>query len=177
MKPLYLELHAYVRHQLRVKYGDEIVSKEGPIPAHLFGNMWAQSWEYTADFSTPYPGKSFPDVTDNMVQQGKLLIIFLSKFLLVTIFQGTMQIGFSVWPMDFLHPLISPRFLNHFGQSQYLRNRTMAGNSSVTPVPGIFTTAKISGLNNAPGLIWKIFSPLITRWDTSSTSYNTKTCR
>lgn len=36
VKPLYLQFHAYVRHQLRKKYGD-VVSEKGPIPAHLLG--------------------------------------------------------------------------------------------------------------------------------------------
>ncbi len=43
MKPLYLSLHAYVRGRLRQKYGD-IVPADGPIPAYLLGNMWAQDW-------------------------------------------------------------------------------------------------------------------------------------
>jgi peptidyl-dipeptidase A len=43
VKPLYLSLHAYVRTRLREKYGD-IVPANGPIPAHLLGNMWAQEW-------------------------------------------------------------------------------------------------------------------------------------
>ena len=45
VKPLYLSLHAYVRNRLREKYGDTVVPATGPIPAHLLGNMWAQSWE------------------------------------------------------------------------------------------------------------------------------------
>ncbi|HEX7578380.1 MAG TPA: M2 family metallopeptidase, partial [Thermoanaerobaculia bacterium] len=44
VKPLYLSLHAYVRHQLRKQYGDAVVPEKGPIPAHLLGNMWAQTW-------------------------------------------------------------------------------------------------------------------------------------
>ncbi|KAH0568973.1 hypothetical protein KQX54_021672 [Cotesia glomerata] len=70
IKPLYLELHAYVRGQLRRKYGENVVSKDGPIPAHLLGNMWAQTWNNIAEFTTPYPGKKLPDVTDAMVEQG-----------------------------------------------------------------------------------------------------------
>lgn len=45
VKPLYVSLHAYVRSQLRKKYGDDVVPADGPIPAHLLGNMWSQSWE------------------------------------------------------------------------------------------------------------------------------------
>lgn len=44
VRPFYLSLHAYVRSRLRDKYG-EVVPAAGPIPAHLLGNMWAQSWE------------------------------------------------------------------------------------------------------------------------------------
>ena len=44
VRPLYLSLHAYVRWKLREKYGD-VVPASGPIPAHLLGNMWAQTWD------------------------------------------------------------------------------------------------------------------------------------
>lgn len=44
IRPLYQQLHAYVRYQLKLKYGD-IVSETEPIPMHLLGNMWGQSWE------------------------------------------------------------------------------------------------------------------------------------
>ncbi len=43
VRPLYVSLHAYVRSKLREKYGD-VVPADGPIPAHLLGNMWAQEW-------------------------------------------------------------------------------------------------------------------------------------
>jgi peptidyl-dipeptidase A len=39
VKPLYQQLHAYVRKRLRDKYGDNIVSEKGPIPAHLLGEL------------------------------------------------------------------------------------------------------------------------------------------
>jgi peptidyl-dipeptidase A len=44
VRPLYLSLHAYVRSKLRAKYGD-VVPANGPIPAYLLGNMWAQEWD------------------------------------------------------------------------------------------------------------------------------------
>lgn len=44
IRPLYQQLHAYVRHALRAKFGD-LISETGPIPMHLLGNMWAQSWD------------------------------------------------------------------------------------------------------------------------------------
>ena len=44
VRPLYVSLHTYVRSQLAKKYGKDVVSENGPIPAHLLGNMWAQEW-------------------------------------------------------------------------------------------------------------------------------------
>jgi peptidyl-dipeptidase A len=37
VKPLYEQIHAYVRGKLRQKYGKDVVSAKGPIPAHLLG--------------------------------------------------------------------------------------------------------------------------------------------
>ncbi len=45
VKPLYEQLHAYVRWKLREKYGPAVVPENGPIPAHLLGNIWAQQWD------------------------------------------------------------------------------------------------------------------------------------
>ena len=44
VKPLYDALHCHVRAELGDYYGEDIVSQDKPIPAHLLGNMWAQSW-------------------------------------------------------------------------------------------------------------------------------------
>lgn len=96
IRPLYQQLHAYVRHALRAKFGD-LVSETGPIPMHLLGNMWAQSWDsvslklniyhsyaiyvYVDEFlsfffslkvfryTAPYPDKKSTDVTDEMIKQ------------------------------------------------------------------------------------------------------------
>jgi peptidyl-dipeptidase A len=53
VRPLYLSLHAYVRNKLREKYGLGVVPEKGPIPAHLLGNMWAQSWDNIYDVLEP----------------------------------------------------------------------------------------------------------------------------
>ena len=55
VRPLYLSLHAYVRRRLREHYGADLVPADGPIPAHLLGNMWAQSWEAITPLLAP-PG-------------------------------------------------------------------------------------------------------------------------
>jgi peptidyl-dipeptidase A len=52
VKPLYDSLHAYVRTRLREKYGN-IVPEDGPIPAHLLGNMWSQDWSYVYPLVAP----------------------------------------------------------------------------------------------------------------------------
>jgi peptidyl-dipeptidase A len=44
VRPLYLSLHTYVRARLVEKYGPQVVPPDGPIPAHLLGNLWAQEW-------------------------------------------------------------------------------------------------------------------------------------
>ena len=63
VKPLYVQLHCYARRGLNKRYGDKIVSKTGPIPAHLTGNMWAQAWGYLYKDLEPYKGVAPIDVT------------------------------------------------------------------------------------------------------------------
>ncbi|MEP7350458.1 MAG: M2 family metallopeptidase [Sphingorhabdus sp.] len=53
VKPLYDELHIYVRNQLNKKYGDAVQAKTGPIRADLLGNMWAQEWGDIYDIVAP----------------------------------------------------------------------------------------------------------------------------
>jgi peptidyl-dipeptidase A len=60
LRPLYLSLHAYVRGQLVKKYGANIVPPNGPIPAHLLGNIWAQEWNNVYDLmDSPKPAESY----------------------------------------------------------------------------------------------------------------------
>lgn len=64
VQPLYLSLHAYVRRRLSETYGTNVVPAEGPIPAHLLGNMWAQSWENLLPVVAP-PSSGAPfDLTE-----------------------------------------------------------------------------------------------------------------
>ncbi|QGY80058.1 M2 family metallopeptidase [Sphingorhabdus lacus] len=53
VKPLYDELHTYVRAQLNKKYGDAVQGKAGAIRADLLGNMWAQEWGDIYDIVAP----------------------------------------------------------------------------------------------------------------------------
>ncbi|XP_014245652.1 angiotensin-converting enzyme-like [Cimex lectularius] len=51
--PFHKLLHGFVRHRLIQFYGQTNVPAEEPIPAHLLGNMWAQSWESLMDILLP----------------------------------------------------------------------------------------------------------------------------
>jgi len=44
VRPLYQDLHCFVRQGLQKTYGKELVPDGAPIPAHLLGNMWGQAW-------------------------------------------------------------------------------------------------------------------------------------
>lgn len=70
LKPLYEQLHAFVRDKLNKKYGSKVVPKDGPIPAHLLGNMWAQNWNNLATELRPFPQKPSLDVSQAMVDAG-----------------------------------------------------------------------------------------------------------
>jgi peptidyl-dipeptidase A len=63
VRPLYVSLHAYVRNKLREKYGDAVVPASGPIPAHLLGNMWAQTWDNVYPLVAPKDADPGYDLT------------------------------------------------------------------------------------------------------------------
>ncbi|MCB9955291.1 MAG: M2 family metallopeptidase [Caulobacterales bacterium] len=70
VKPLYDELHCYVRAELNKKYGDEVVPLDQPIRADLLGNMWAQEWGSIGDFVTVGSGGSAIDLDKALVDKG-----------------------------------------------------------------------------------------------------------
>lgn len=69
VEPLYDSLHCYVRDRLQNTYGEERVPDGQPIPAHLLGNMWAQSWSEVYPLVEPYPGVLDLDVTSALERQ------------------------------------------------------------------------------------------------------------
>ena len=69
VKPLYDDLHCYVRGKLAKKYGADKVSATGGIPAHLLGNMWAQEWSNVYPLVEPYQGQASLDVTKKLADQ------------------------------------------------------------------------------------------------------------
>ncbi len=79
VKPLYNELHCYVRTKLNAKYGDAVVPKNGTIPSHLLGNMWAQQWSNIYPLVEPYKGIASLDVTSALKKQREALFAELRK--------------------------------------------------------------------------------------------------
>ena len=65
---IYKKLHTYVRMKLRKQYGNKMPT-DGTIPAHLLGDMWAQSWVNIHDLVAPFPNKKSVDITDTLKKQ------------------------------------------------------------------------------------------------------------
>src|SRR5512145_777920 len=70
VRPLYTALHTYVRRRLRETYGPRAVPERGPIPAHLLGNMWAQTWENVYPLVAPKDADPGLDLTARLVAKG-----------------------------------------------------------------------------------------------------------
>jgi len=71
VRPLYEQLHCYVRARLVETYGSEVLDPNGPIPADLLGNMWAQQWNNIYDLVAPagVPGTGY-DLTERLEAAG-----------------------------------------------------------------------------------------------------------
>lgn len=66
VKPLYDALHCHVRAELGEHYGTENVPQDEAIPAHLLGNMWAQSWGNVYDLVAPEDADPGYSVTEQL---------------------------------------------------------------------------------------------------------------
>ncbi len=70
VKPLYEALHCHVRARLGEQYGSELVSQDGPIPAHLLGNMWAQDWSNIYPLVAPQETVAAYDLSAILKERG-----------------------------------------------------------------------------------------------------------
>ncbi|WP_407646760.1 M2 family metallopeptidase [Fluctibacter halophilus] len=70
VEPFYEALHCHVRAKLGEQYGTDVVPQQGPIPAHLLGNMWAQTWGNIYDVVKPEEPLEVIDVTAALEQHG-----------------------------------------------------------------------------------------------------------
>lgn len=64
VRPLYTSLHCHVRAKLAEEYGSAVVPPDEPIPAHLLGNMWSQTWANVYDLVGPARSDPGYDLTD-----------------------------------------------------------------------------------------------------------------
>ena len=68
VKPFYDALHCHVRAKLGEQYGADIVPQDKPIPAHLLGNMWGQTWGNIYDLVKPEQKLEVIDVTQALAE-------------------------------------------------------------------------------------------------------------
>ena len=78
VQPLYGQLQCYARNKLADKYGERM-PKDGTIPAHITGNMWAQDWANLYPLLQPYPGVGSLDVNQRLEAQRKKQLDELRK--------------------------------------------------------------------------------------------------
>ncbi len=69
VKPLYDNLHCYVRNELTDQYGEQGTVDGKYLPAHLMGNLWQQDWGNLWDFLQPYPGVGDLDINKSLEAQ------------------------------------------------------------------------------------------------------------
>ncbi len=70
VRPLYESLHCHVRAELAEEYGSAVVTPGEPIPAHLLGNMWSQTWSNVYDLVGPAQSDPGYDLTDLLTARG-----------------------------------------------------------------------------------------------------------
>jgi len=70
VRPLYESLRTYVGHRLRERYGASVVPPGRLLPAHLLGNMWAQSWEEIYPLLAPRSSPPTYDLTEILAGRG-----------------------------------------------------------------------------------------------------------
>ncbi len=70
VKPLYEALQCHVRSELNQHYGSEVVPQSGKIPAHLLGNMWAQTWGNVYELVKPENSEQSYDLTELIAEAG-----------------------------------------------------------------------------------------------------------
>ena len=70
VRPLYESLHCYVRGELSNHYGADVVPPQGLMPAHVLGNMWAQTWSNIYDLVEPRVGDPGFSLTGLLEKEG-----------------------------------------------------------------------------------------------------------
>jgi len=108
VEPLYKELHTYVRTKLIAKYGAAAARKDGMIPAHLLGNMWAQEWGNVYDLVAPAaapPTYDLGEILSSRHADAKTVVGFGENFF--------KSLGFEALPGPFWQRSMLTRPVDH----------------------------------------------------------------
>ena len=172
------------------RYGPSVVPADGPIPAHIMGNMWAQSWNNIASILRPYPDKPDVDVTQAMQDKGWTPKIMFQK---ADQFFQSMGLEPMTDVSNFAHKVkktfVKITFLKRFsGRRALSSGPPTEGTSFATPLHGTFMPRSENILStdseqtftvspssvtfassNAPPSPRMTSPPSTTRWDTRNT--------
>ncbi|HYE73316.1 MAG TPA: M2 family metallopeptidase [Blastocatellia bacterium] len=83
VKPLYDSLYTYTRRKLNEKYGSQVVPLNGPIPAHLLGNMWSQDWTNIYEILKPAnadPGYNLTEILKGRNTDARQMVKYGESF-------------------------------------------------------------------------------------------------
>ena len=106
MKTIYQKIHAYARYKFRKYWGDDKIGEMDPLPAHIFGNMWAQNWENTLPILLPFDNVSNSTILEEvnlaLKEQVKLEIVSLVPLLIPIIFESVVsRIIYNIFSLTF----------------------------------------------------------------------------
>ena len=97
VKPLYEALHCHVRSKLNEEYGDDVVPIDGPLPVHVLGNMWGQSWSNIYDLVYEKDESKFSVDVTQIIEERKIneqeMVKYAEEFFL--------SMGFKPLPKTF----------------------------------------------------------------------------
>lgn len=114
IKPLYEELHAYVRYRLKNFYNGKLnISASGTIPAHILGDMYAQNWENIFDIVKPFTNVQNLDTTESLKKKNYTVeqIFKLAEHFFVSI--GLYEMPDNFWRKSVLKKLKGTEMVCH----------------------------------------------------------------
>lgn len=62
LRPFYRELHAHLRHVLKIRYGENVIPASGLIPHHLMEQAMYQAWKKETVLRNPFPQRKLPNL-------------------------------------------------------------------------------------------------------------------
>jgi peptidyl-dipeptidase A len=174
VKPLYDSLYIYTRNQLAKKYGRQLVPANGPIPAHLLGNMWAQQWNNIYPLLKPEHSDAGYDLTEilkrrkttpqDMVRYGEKFFVslgfeplpatFWERSLFVKPQDRDVVCHASAWQVDFQHDVRLKMCIDITAEDFAVIHHELGHNFyqlSYTPQPFLFRDSANDAFHEAIG--------------------------